>query len=284
MMLAIYFPLPTTKSSRPKAESRRSKPLRNSGPILSLWISNCRAWTVTRRRGESRPIRRCGRSRSSRSPPMRLVVKNKRRRRLAVMNIREGDDFDYRRWIQRVRREEAQAKHFPVLFSAGEFVGPEIGDLPNTPDRPDGWSNAEPALPARSARIPSAVDRSDHKASRERSEDRLRQRLVTVCNAFDEFQESRVRDAVYGYLKAVFALVVDCKGRRQTKRLLQRAFKFAGLPFDKKADPFVTVIRCTSERNVDNKTISKWARALRYVAHCKVPQKRLRTFMKKRAE
>ena len=83
------------------------------------------------------------------------------------------------------------------------------------------------------------------------------------------FQESRVRDAIYGYLKTVFAVVVDHKGRRQTKRLLRRAFQFAGLAFDKNADPFAAVIRCTSERNVDNKTISKWARALRYVAHCK---------------
>jgi hypothetical protein len=102
-----------------------------------------------------------------------------------------------------------------------------------------------------------------------------------VCNAWDDFQECRKRDAVYGYLKAVFALVVDCKGRRRTKRLQRRAFQFTGLPLDKDADPFAAVIRCTSERNVDNKSISKWARALRYAVHCKVPQKRLKTFMKK---
>ena len=102
-----------------------------------------------------------------------------------------------------------------------------------------------------------------------------------MSDAWDEFQESRVRDAVYGYLKAVFAFVVDYKGRRRTKRLLRRAFQFAGLPFDKNADPFAAVIRCTSERNVDNKTISKWARALRYAAHCKRPRTPLKRFIKK---
>ena len=102
-----------------------------------------------------------------------------------------------------------------------------------------------------------------------------------VCDAWDDFQECRKRDAVYGYLKTVFALVVDCTGRRRTKRLLQRAFQFAGLPFDENADPFAAVIRCTSERNVDNKTISKWARALRYAAHCKRPRTPLKTFVKK---
>ena len=105
-----------------------------------------------------------------------------------------------------------------------------------------------------------------------------------VCNAWDDFQECRKRDAVYVYLKAVFALVVDCKGRRRTKRLLQRAFQFAGLQFDKNADPFAAVIRCTSEHNVDNKTGSQQmgeaASPVIPPAHCNVPQRRLKTFMK----
>ena len=137
------------------------------------------------------------------------------------------------------------------------------------------------ALPAKSTPIPRVLYRSDRKAGRERLEDRLRQRLVMVSDAWDDFPECRKRDAVYGYLKAVFALVVDCKGRRRTKRLLRRAFQFAGLPFDKNADPFAAVIRCTSERNIDNKTISKWARALRHAAHCKRPRTPLKTFIKK---
>jgi len=194
--------------------------------------------------------------------------------------IREGDNFDYWRWLRRVREEEAQAKQVSAAFSSGEFITLEIGDSTNTPDRLDALVISEPVLHAKSQLIPRAAFRSDHKASRERSEDRLRRRLATVCDAFDEFQESRVRDAVYGYLKAVFALVVDCKGRRQTKRLLRRAFQFAGLPIDKNADPLATVIRCTSERNVDNKTISKWARALRYAAHCKRPRTPLKRFVK----
>ena len=85
---------------------------------------------------------------------------------------------------------------------------------------------------------------------------------------------------MYGYLEAVFAIVTHYKVRRRTKKLLRHAFKFANLPFDKNADPFTAVIRCTCDDNVDSKTISKWARALRYVAHCKVPPTRLKMFMK----
>jgi hypothetical protein len=84
---------------------------------------------------------------------------------------------------------------------------------------------------------------------------------------------------VYGYLEAVFAIVEHYKVRRRTKKLLRHAFKFANLPFAKDADPFGAVIRCTCDDEIDSKTISKWARALRYVAHCKGPHIRLKTFM-----
>ena len=194
--------------------------------------------------------------------------------------IREGDDFDYRRWLRRVREDEAQANQVPVALSSGEAIALEIGDLTNTPKHLDARVNSGSALQAKSTPIPQVVYRSDHKASRKRPEDRLRQRIGMVCNAWDDFQECRKRDAAYGYLKAVFAVVVDHKGQRRTKRLLRRAFQFAGLPFDNNADPFAAVIRCTSERKLDCKAISKYSRALRYAARCKKPGTPLKRFMK----
>ena len=195
--------------------------------------------------------------------------------------IREGDKFDYSRWLRQVRKEKTQAKQVPAAFSSDESIIPAVGNLSDTPDRRNAWTNSEPAMLIKTPPVPRAVYRSDYIVGGESSGDRLKRRLATVCNAWDDFQECRKRDAVYGYLKAVFALVVDCKGRRRTKRLQRRAFQFAGLPFDKNADPFAAVIRCTSERSIDNKAISKWARALRYAAHCKRPQTPLKTFIKK---
>jgi len=86
---------------------------------------------------------------------------------------------------------------------------------------------------------------------------------------------------VYVFLGAVFEMVMHYKVRRKTQKLLRHAFEFAELlPFDKNADPFTAVIRCTSGHSADSKTISKWARALRYVARCKVSPTQLKTFMK----
>jgi hypothetical protein len=98
--------------------------------------------------------------------------------------------------------------------------------------------------------------------------------------AWHEFQASRARDAVYGYLEAVFEIVMHYKVRRRTIKLLRRAFEFANRPFDKNADPFAAVIRCTCGNTADIKMISKWSRALRYASRRKKPDSGLRKFMK----
>jgi hypothetical protein len=133
---------------------------------------------------------------------------------------------------------------------------------------------SKPALSPRALRWPHRQPKSQTPKAR------LRRWLEKVRRAWDEFQASRTRDAVYGYLAAVFAIVMHYRVRRRTTRPLRHAFEFANLPFDKNADPFIAVIRCTSERGIDNKTISKWARALRYVARCREPRTRLKIVMK----
>jgi hypothetical protein len=131
------------------------------------------------------------------------------------------------------------------------------------------------------APIPIGMIRSRRKTLRSTSDSRITLRFRKVCDAWSDFQANRARDAVYGYLEAVFAMVQHYKVRRRTKKLLRHAFKLADVPFDKNADPFSAVIRCISDGVADNKSISKWARALRYVAWHRVPPGRLKLFIKK---
>ena len=56
--------------------------------------------------------------------------------------------------------------------------------------------------------------------------------------------------------RSVFAIVEHYKVRRRTTRLLRHAFEFAELPFDRNADPFSAVIRCTSDDNADSGTMT----------------------------
>ena len=188
--------------------------------------------------------------------------------------IREGDKFDYSKWLQRVREGEAQAKQGPTTFISEGLVAAEMGDQTTTSDGI--WPKAK--LMTRV--IPRAL-RQTHYAPKDKAPQiGIRQRLEIACDAWDNFQASRTRDAVYEYLEAVFSIVEHYRVRRRTKRLLRDAVKFADLAFDKNADSLTAIIRCTCDDTVDSKTISKWARALRYVAHCKGPATRLETFMK----
>jgi hypothetical protein len=192
--------------------------------------------------------------------------------------IRQGDNFDYFKWLQKVREEEGRAKQIPPTFTSGKIIASEIDPPIGTTDCRSASLNSGPAPMTRAAPLPKA--RSHNEPRNKTPKARLRRLLEKVRDAWDDFQASRARDAVYGYLEAVFAIVEHYKVRRRTQRLLRHAFKFANLPFAKNADPFTAVICCTCDENFDSKTISKWARALRYVAHCKKPQMRLKTFMK----
>ena len=166
--------------------------------------------------------------------------------------------------------EEAEAKEAPATLTSGDTKSVEIDPPIRAPDCRSAWPNSGQAPMIGAAPLPRAIWRPSHEPVRKTAKAQFRQRLNKVADAWDDFQASRARDAVYGYLEAVFATVAHYKVRRRTNRLLRHAFNFAGLPFDDKADPFTAVIYCTCDDDVDNKTISKWARALRYVARSKV--------------
>jgi hypothetical protein len=193
--------------------------------------------------------------------------------------IREDDKFDYYGWLQQVRGEEARAKQSQQTSASEKTAAKEIAPQIARPE----FRKSCPT----SMRLARHVARSKGMSRLNRdcagiiSSARIRRRLEKVQDAWSVFQVSRARDAVYEYLEAVFAIVTHYKVRRKTNKLLRHAFKFANLPFDRSADPFTVVIRCTCADRADSKAISKWARALRYVARSKEPAVRLRTFMKK---
>jgi hypothetical protein len=130
------------------------------------------------------------------------------------------------------------------------------------------------------ARPPISTTTCDAKSA-DKAKKSLAKRLIHVEHAWEEFQETRDRDAVYEYLRAVFSIVQHYRWQGRTKKLIRRAYKFAELPFDKNADPFAVIIRCTCEQQLDRKTVSKWSRALRYVAQVK-KRTPLKPFMKDR--
>jgi hypothetical protein len=178
------------------------------------------------------------------------------------------------------RRPDTGGRRLRLLQVASASSGKRgSGERVRTTGFPKECTREERLANGRAA-VPIGTIRSRRKTLHRTSVTRMTRRLEKVRDAWDVFQASRARDAVYGYLDAVFAIVTRYKVRGRATRLLRRAFEFAKLPFDKNADPFTVIIRCTSSGDSDNKTISKWARALRYVARYKAPSTQLKMFMK----
>ena len=111
----------------------------------------------------------------------------------------------------------------------------------------------------------------------------MRRDLQRVRNAWTQCQASRDRNAIYGYLNAVYGLVVwwTAEGREIDRAC--RALRLQRLDVLAREDPFAAVIRCTADAaKADKRTRSKWSRVLRYAAAYKSDAEALDEFVKRK--
>jgi hypothetical protein len=110
----------------------------------------------------------------------------------------------------------------------------------------------------------------------------LERDLERVRGAWDDCQTDRRRDAIYGYLKAVYDLVNWWSAERFEVDRARRALRLRGLLPWAREDVFAAMILCTSDpARVDKRTRSKWSRVLRYAKMEKEDQEPLADFIKR---
>jgi hypothetical protein len=111
----------------------------------------------------------------------------------------------------------------------------------------------------------------------------LKQDLLRVRNAWENCQASRERNAIYGYLTAVFDLVAWWAAENSALERAHKALRLRHLdPFDHD-EPFAAIIRCTTDpAKVDKRTRSKWSRASRYAMSRKPLDEPLDQFVKRK--
>ena len=98
--------------------------------------------------------------------------------------------------------------------------------------------------------------------------------------AWDECQSSRDRNAIYGYLTAVFDLVMWWAAEDGAISRARWTLRLQGLHVPTNDEPFAAVILCTSDPGkVDKRTRSKWSRVLRYAAEYKTNAEPLAAFV-----
>jgi hypothetical protein len=111
----------------------------------------------------------------------------------------------------------------------------------------------------------------------------LRQDLLRVRSAWNDCQTSRARNAIYGYLTAVFDLVMWWAAEGRAISRARWALQLHHLDLPTTDEPFAAVISCTADRNkVDKRTRSKWSRVLRYSAEYKAHGESLAAFIQRK--
>jgi hypothetical protein len=97
------------------------------------------------------------------------------------------------------------------------------------------------------------------------SSEALHQDLKRLRDAWADCQASRGRNAIYGYLTAVYGLVAVWAAEGREIVRARRALCLCRLEISDWEDPFAAVIRCTADpTKADKRTRSKWSRVMRY--------------------
>jgi hypothetical protein len=111
----------------------------------------------------------------------------------------------------------------------------------------------------------------------------LREDLLRVRLAWEDCQTSRDRNAIYGYLTAVFDLVMWWAAEGRAISRARWALQLHGLDLPTTDEPFAAVILCTADRQkVDKRTRSKWSRVMRYAAEYKTSAEPLAAFVRRK--
>ena len=115
------------------------------------------------------------------------------------------------------------------------------------------------------------------------STEALRANFLRLQNEWETYQGTRDRDAVYGYLTAVFELVSWWAQEGRAVNRAHRALHQRGYSSIREPEPFASIIRSTSDpEKVDDRTRSKWSRVLRYAAEFKDLAEPLGDFIKRK--
>jgi hypothetical protein len=75
----------------------------------------------------------------------------------------------------------------------------------------------------------------------------MRQDLQRLRSAWEDVQSNRSRNAIYGYLTAVYGLVVLWAAEGRDFDLARGALRLQRLEASEREDPFAAVIRCTAD-------------------------------------
>jgi hypothetical protein len=110
----------------------------------------------------------------------------------------------------------------------------------------------------------------------------LNQDIKRLREIWQKVQGDRNRDAIYGYLTAVYELIEWWTAEMLAIDRAKRALRVNGLVVTEEPEPFGAVIAASvSPKKLDRRQLSKYSRALRYAAARGCRPKRLKGFIER---
>ena len=102
-------------------------------------------------------------------------------------------------------------------------------------------------------------------------------------NAWENCQTIRDRNAIYGFLTAVFELVAWWAAENCAVARARKALRLQNIWLSDHDEPFAAIIRCTADpAKVDKRTRSKWSRVMRYAMEYKTGAEPLAAFVRRK--
>jgi hypothetical protein len=152
-----------------------------------------------------------------------------------------------------------------ILPPRSTIVGGGDTKLPNNGEPKSAPTRTAGPIIGRAIPIPAAQSKLAAPESPEATPEKsIQADLREAAEAWRRYQATHDRDAVYGYLTAVYNVVMKWKREQRAWKSVGLALKLQGNAISMRVEPFAVVIRCTSAPDkVDGKTRSKWSRALR---------------------
>jgi hypothetical protein len=112
--------------------------------------------------------------------------------------------------------------------------------------------------------------------------DALHWDLIRLRDAWRASRQRHDRFSIFGYLAAVFDLVMVWEKENRAIDRARRALRLKRRAYGKTIEPFAALIACTSSRKVvDEKARSKWAHVLMFAAKCKSSDESLEDFIRR---
>lgn len=111
----------------------------------------------------------------------------------------------------------------------------------------------------------------------------LRRDVMRVQSAWKKYQRSHRRSAIYKFLDAIFEIITIWEADGRARSRAHRAMSEERCRVPRSIEPYsATMVIAAHPETIDDRTLAKWSRVLRFAQEHKLPSTPLRKFIRRK--